>query len=76
MYATYEFTRGQFFKLPLLGIFYKVIHKTATFYKHIPSDLFLAHTNGQSKQCTRNLNILQPPPPQQKYENQSLISEA
>ena len=59
-----------------LGIFYKVIHKTATFYKNIPFDLFPTHTNCQRKQCTRNPNIFQPPPPQQKYENQSLISEA
>ena len=33
------------------------------------------HTNCQSKQCTRNPIFSNPSPPQQKYENQSLISE-
>ena len=67
MYATYDFTRGHaFFKLPLLEIFYKVIHKTATFYKHIPFDLFPTHTNCQTKQCTRHPNIFQTPPPPNK----------
>ena len=69
-------SQGVILQITTVRKFYKVIHKTATFDKHIPFDLFPTHTNCQSKQCTRNpifSNSL--PPPQQKYENQSLISE-
>ena len=69
-------SQGVILQYIIKGIFYKVIHKTATFDKHIPFDLFPTHTNCQSKQCTRNRIFSNPSPhPQQKYENQSLISE-